>query len=184
MSGNLYKKDHGAGIAPGYQHQWNEPGIRSVGSYQVSGHPFITGSTNLDNNKVQMVEFPFVSKSFTVINNNINSGEDLRVHFQSGSSLAGTPITKPGDFDGSGGTTIASADDVIAGLHFITVPAGFASVTFDVKCSKFYISNGSGTDNLSYQVMADLTNIATNRMYSLTGSGITKAGNLGTEHEP
>ena len=110
-----------------------------------------------------MVEFPFVSKSFTVINNNVNSGEDLRVHFQSGSSLAGSPITKPGDFDQSGGTTIAAADDVIAGLHFITVPAGFASVTFDVKCKRFYISNGSGVDDLSYQVMADLTNIYSDR---------------------
>tara|TARA_R110002110_G_scaffold20110_1_gene82091 strand:+ start:36 stop:587 length:552 start_codon:yes stop_codon:yes gene_type:complete len=163
---------------------FNEAGLRNVGSYQVSGHPFITGSTNLDDGKVQMVEFPFVSKGFTVINVNSNTGEDLRVHFQSGSSLAGAPITKPGDFDLAGGTTIAAADDVIVGLHFITVPAGFASVSFDVKCSKFYISNGSGTDNLAYQVMADLTNISTKRMYSLTGSGITKAGNLGTEHEP
>ena len=168
-----YIADHGQGTAPGYAHTFNQPGIRSVGSYQVAGHPFITGSTNLDNNKVQMVEFPFVSKSFTVINNNVNSGEDLRVHFQSGSSLAGSPITKPGDFDQSGGTTIAAADDVIAGLHFITVPAGFASVTFDVKCKRFYISNGSGVDDLSYQVMADLTNISTDRMYHLTGSGIT-----------
>ena len=163
---------------------FNEAGLRNVGSYQVSGHPFITGSTNLDDGKVQMVEFPFVSKGFTVINSNANAGEDLRVHFQSGSSLAATPITKPGDYNLAGGTTIADADDVLVGLHFITVPAGFASVTFDVKCSKFYISNGSGTDNLAYQVMADLTNVSTKRMYSLTGSGITKAGNLGTEHEP
>tara|TARA_R110002110_G_scaffold217067_1_gene431077 strand:- start:487 stop:1038 length:552 start_codon:yes stop_codon:yes gene_type:complete len=183
MSGNLYKKDH-TPTTPGYAHGFNEPGLRNVGSYQVSGHPFITGSTNLDDGKVHMVKFPYVSKGFTVINVNTTAGEDLRVHFQSGSSLAATPITKPGDFDGTGGTTIAAADDVIIGLHFITVPAGFASVTFDVKCSKFYISNGSGTDDLAYQVMADLTNVSTARMYSLTGSGVTKTGNLGTEHEP
>ena len=114
MSGNLYRKDHGAGTAPGYAHKFNEPGIRNVGSYQVAGHPFITG------------------------------------------------------------------------FHFITVPPDQGSVTFDVKCSKFYVSGdiGGGSDTPSYQVMAELTNIATNRMYHLTGSGITKAGALGTEHEP
>lgn len=173
MSGNLYKKDH-TPTTPGYAHGFNEPGIRNVGSYQVAGHPFITGSTNLDSGKVQMVKFPFVSNSFTVINNNVNSNEDIRVHFQSGSSLAGTPITKPGDFDLAGGTSIAESDDVIAGNHYITVPHGYASVTFDVKCKQFYISQASGIANLKYQVLADLTNISTTRMYHLTGSGITE----------
>jgi len=177
-----YVDTHGQGTAPGYQHRWQEPGIRSVGSYQVSGHPFITGSTNLDTGKQHLIQFPYVSRSFTVINNNTNSGEDIRVHFQSGSSV--TAITKPGDFDGSGGTSIAAADDVIAGLHYITVPAGYSSVTFDVKCKQFFISQASGVNDLSYQVLADLTNISISRMYDLTGSGITKAGGLGTEHEP
>ena len=179
-----YVAGHGQGTAPGYAHTFNEPGIRNVGSFQVSGHPFITGSTNLDTGKVHMIKFPYVSRSFTVINNNTNSGEDIRVHFQSGSSLAGSPITKPGDFDGSGGTTIAATDDVIEHLHFITVPAGYSSVTFDVKCKQFYISQASGVNDLNYQVFADLTNISTNRMYHLTGSGITKAGNMAGEHEP
>ena len=172
--------DHlSAGTGPRF---FNEPGIRNVGSFQVSGHPFITGSTNLDTGKQHMVKFPYVSRSFTVINNNTNSGEDVRVHFQSGSS--GTAITKPGDFDASGGTSIAETDDVIAGLHYITVPAGYSSVTFDVKCKQFFISQASGVNDLSYQVLADLTNISISRMYDLTGSGITKAGNLGVEHEP
>ena len=98
--------------------------------------------------------------------------------------MAGSPITKPGDFDQTGGTTIAAADDVIAELHFITVPAGYSSVTFDVKCKQFYISQASGVNDLNYQVLADLTNISTTRMYHLTGSGITKAGNMAGEHEP
>ena len=169
-----YVAGHGQGTAPGYAHTFNEPGIRNVGSFQVSGHPFITGSTNLDTGKVHMIKFPYVSRSFTVINNNTNSGEDIRVHFQSGSSV--TAITKPGDFDGSGGTTIAATDDVIEHLHFITVPAGYSSVTFDVKCKQFYISQASGVNDLNYQVFADLTNISTNRMYHLTGSGITDWG--------
>ena len=136
---------------------FNEAGLRNVGSYQVSGHPFITGSGGSDyglaEDKVHMVEFPFVCKSFTVINDNATSGHEIRVHFQSGSGVTAV---------------------VIRGHHYVTVPAGFASVTFDVKCKKFYISQGSVDANLTYQVMADLTNISTNRMYHLTGSGITE----------
>lgn len=151
--------------------QYKGQGLRSVGAYQVAGHPFITGSTNLDTAKVHMIKFPYVSKSFTVINNNTNSGEDIRVHFQSGSGV--DHMTKAGD---TGAATIDADDDVIAGLHFVTVPAGYASVTFNVKCARFYISQATGTNNLTYQVFADLTSINTGSMYHLTGSGITHYG--------
>ena len=144
-------------------------GLRNVGSYQVSGHPFITGSTNLDNNKIHMISFDYVAKSFTVINNNSNAGEDIRVHFQSGSGT--TALTKAGE---TGAQAIAAGSDVIANHHFITVPAGNSSITFDTKCKNFYISNGSGTDNLTYQVFAELTAIPEQRMFNLTGSGITE----------
>lgn len=148
--------------------KWPSPGLRNVGSYQVSGHPFVTGSTNLDNGKVHMVKFPFVAKTFTVINTSANSGEDIRVHFQSGSASG---IGVPGD---AGAQTIASTDDVIANFHFITIPAGNSSLTMDSRCSKVFISNGSGTNNLSYQVFAELTTIAVGSMYHLTGSGISE----------
>lgn len=147
--------------------KWPSPGLRNVGSYQVSGHPFVTGSDNLDNNKVHMVEFQYVCKSFTVINNNSNSGEDIRVHFESGSAVA---VGVPGD---TGAQTIADTRDVIANFHYITVPAGNASLTMDARCTKLYISNGSGTSNLAYQVFAELTSIPIGSMYHLTGSGIT-----------
>ena len=152
---------------------FNEAGLRNVGSYQVSGHPFITGSGGSDyglaEDEVHMVEFPFVCKSFTVINDNATSGHEIRVHFQSGSGV--DAVVGTGHV---GAQTIADTADVIRGHHYVTVPAGFASVTFDVKCKKFYISQGSVDANLTYQVMADLTNISTNRMYHLTGSGITE----------
>ena len=116
-----------------------------------------------------MIEFPFISKSITVINPNSNSGEDLRIHFQSGSGT--TAITIPGQ---AGEQNIAAAADVLAQYHYITVPAGYSSVTLDVKCAKFYISNRSGTSNLNYEVFAELTQIPTNSMFHLTGSGITE----------
>tara|TARA_R100001082_G_scaffold69156_1_gene39205 strand:+ start:667 stop:1131 length:465 start_codon:yes stop_codon:yes gene_type:complete len=146
-------------------------GLRNVGSYQVSGTPWITGSANLDDGKVHMIEFPYVSKSFTVINNNTTTGYDIRVHFHSGSST--TALTVPGE---GGAQTIAAGCDVIAGNHFITVPSGYASVTFDAKCAKFYISQATSNDNLSYQVFAELTQIPTGSMYHLTGSGISDKG--------
>ena len=146
--------------------QYKGQGLRSVGAYQASGHPYITGSSNLDDEKVHMIEFPYVSKSFTVINNNTSG--DIRVHFQSGSA---TPVTVPG---GLGQKTIKDEDDVIANFHHITVPAGYGSVTFDVKCKKFYISQNVGSEaNMTYQVYAELTGIPSGSMYHLTGSGIT-----------
>jgi len=140
-------------------------GLRNVGSYQVSGTPWITGSANLDTATVHMVEFPHVSKSFTVINTNTTGS--FRVHFQSGSATA---VSTPGEW---GAQTSAAADDVIAGFHYITVPEGNAAVTFDVKCKRFYISNLSGLNNLTYQVWGELTQIPTKSMFNLTGSGIT-----------
>ena len=130
--------------------------------------PFITGSTNLDEDKVHMIEFPFVCKSFTVINT--NSSGDLRLHFQSGSNVA--PITVPGD---AGAATIATTDDVLAGFHFISIPPGNSSLTMDSKCHRIYISrpNGDG-DNATYEVFAELTNISVGSMYELTGSGVTE----------
>ena len=151
--------------------RWPGPGLRNVGSYQISGHPFITGSSNLDDDKVHGVFFPFVCKSFTVINTNSNSGEDIRVHFGSGSN----EVTVPGD---AGAQTIANDDDVISNFHYITVPqsgsAEMSSVTMNTRCTNIYISNGSGTSNLSYQVFAELTLIDRGSMYQLTGSGITE----------
>ena len=145
-------------------------GLHNVGSYQSSGKPFITGSTLSDDDKCHMVEFPFVSKSFTVINTTAGAAGDIRIHFDSGSQT--TEITVPGL---SGEQTIAAASDVIAGFHFITVPDGQGSITMDVKCKRFYISGdiGGTSQTPSYQVFAELTNIPAARMYHLTGSGIT-----------
>lgn len=157
---------HGSFYSPGGASV--RKGINTATAYQVSGHPFITGSTDLDDGKVHRISFPYISKSFTVINPNTNSGEDIRVHFQSGSSVSA--FTQDGVY---GAQNIASTDDVIAGLHFITVPAGYGNTTFDVKCKEFFISNGSGTDDLSYQVLAELTVLERSKMYVLTGSGIT-----------
>ena len=144
-------------------------GLRRVGSYQVSGRPWITGSTELGAARVHLVRFPNVTKSFTVINTNTTNGDDIRVHFQSGSN-ASASVTVPGHV---GEKEILDISDVITRSHYITVPAGNASVTFDTKCVDVYVSNPEGgNDNLDF---AELTNIPRSSMFHLTGSGVTAA---------
>ena len=142
-------------------------GLRNVGSYQVSGTPWVTGSngslTYLTNNQIVRFQFPFITKSLTVINTGAN---DLRLHFQSGSGV--TTATNDGDLASSAGNS-----DVMSGHHYITVPANRGSVTMDVKCKEIYLSNHSG-GNTGYEIFAELTQIGTTRMYELTGSGITE----------
>ena len=137
-------------------------GLRNVGSYQVAGHPYMTGSVNLDDGFVHMIAFPYVSRAITVINTSLSGS--FKVHFHSGSQEG---------FAGSGGAAIMNGDsDVITGQNFIEVPAGHGSLTMDVKTDKFFISTTGSGNNLGYQVFAELTSIPTGSMYTLTGSGV------------
>ena len=45
----------------------NHPGVglRNVGSYQVSGHPYLTGS-NISNGATLKVEFPYITKRVNI----------------------------------------------------------------------------------------------------------------------
>ena len=139
-------------------------GLRNVGSYQISGHPFMSGST-IGANQCHMMEFPYVCRSITVINT--GTSNDMRIHFQSGSTT--TAIT----VNGVNGTQAinSSTADVIVNLNFITVPKGDGSMTLDVKTKNIYLSSVGGT---TYQIFAELTSIPTEHMYHLTGSGITE----------
>ena len=81
-------------------------GLGNVGSYQVSGVPWITGSSALGAGVEVGYELPMVSKSITVIN---RSAEDIRVHFNS---------------TGSG--------RVVDGNHFVLFDSKEDSYTFNV----------------------------------------------------
>ena len=143
-------------------------GLRNVGSYQVAGHPFITGST-IATAKVQMVEFHYVANKFMVVNQtDAADGLWIKVHFQSGSNV--TAITKAGP---TGEQTIASDADVILKKHYVTLSGSGDSVSFNSRCTKLYISNLCGS-SVEYEVIADLTLIPAAKMYHLTGSGITE----------
>ena len=127
-------------------------GLRNVGSYQISGHPYITGSTMTLNQEVQ-VSFPFVARDFTIINSGSGAGPDLRVHFNS-----------------------TSSGDVIAGKHFLDLTNDDSSFTFHHKCNGFFVtlvSASTAPANDGFVVVANLTGIDTGHMYELTGVGLT-----------
>jgi len=128
-------------------------GIGSVGSYQVSGVPWITGSITLAAGATDKLTFPSVTKQITVINTDgleVTSDVELRVHFN--------PVA-----DG----------DVITGRHFIPLWADQMSIDLNIKCKELYITNADGANVGSYCVIAELTGIATTEMFNLTGSGLT-----------
>jgi|3_EtaG_2_1085321.scaffolds.fasta_scaffold40120_3 hypothetical protein len=127
------------------------PGLRNVGSYQVSGHPYITGSVIGAGDQVK-VTFPHVTKKVTVIaSGSFAAGDSLRVHFASTGSGVG---------------------NVVDQLHYIHLNSHEDSFDFDVKCKEMYVSCPGAAQG--FQLYASLTNISTGSMYHLTGAGITE----------
>ena len=125
-------------------------GLNNVGSYQVSGVPWITGSAALAKNTEHTVSFPYVARSVSVINHTGGSNASIRLHFNSGSS-----------------------GRVIAGMHYVELDSDEDSYTFNVKCKEIYVSAPDNGSTRTYSIIAELTNIPTSRMYTLTGSGLT-----------
>jgi hypothetical protein len=131
-------------------------GIGSVGSYQVSGVPWITGSVEgLASGAEVKITFPSVPKAVTVINTDVDSA-DIHVHFNS-----------------------KTLTDVSGGLHYLALNALNDAFTFACKCKEIYISAptwggaAASVAGASYTVIAELTGIPTTEMYILTGSGLT-----------
>ena len=127
-------------------------GLRNVGSYQVSGHPYLTGSANMGSAGTEhKISFPYVTKNITVIASGAFGSTDensIKIHFNSD-----------------------SVGDVLDAAHFITLDSDEDSMSFDVKCKEIYLTNV--TANAGFQLYATLTNIDVSHMYDLTGSGLT-----------
>jgi len=135
------------------------PGIGNAGSYMVSGLPWITGSevdtgrgaSVVDGYGQIHVKFPYVSKSFTVINTTTVA---LTVHFDSRTN-----------------------SDVHTENHYITLPNKYDSFRFDVRVKDVYISAETRAGTGSFQMFADLTGISyRNYKFVLSGSGINSTG--------
>ena len=128
-------------------------GLRNVGSYQVSGAPWISGTVTSEPQDEDKYSFPFVAKAVTVYNDSGIKGDAngcVRIYFNE-----------------------SSTGDVFNGHHYITLSGTeVTSVTLNTKCKEIYVSN-AGQSICEYTVMAELTSISTDSMYALTGSGLT-----------
>jgi len=135
-------------------------GLRNVGSYQVSGRPYLTGSylegaagtipnsIPVGGNSEILVSFPKVTKSLTVWNYSNNNSAALRVTFHPTGSMTNYPAN---------------------GCYYELLQN--ESVTLNIKCSEVYLS-AVGAE-VQWKLYASLTNIPVGSMYTLTGSGIS-----------
>ncbi len=150
-------------------------GLGNVGSYQVAGRPWITGSVMAPSGTCT-VHFPSVTKSMTIIascgtrEGNINTTHtgSLAVYFGPQPSAM---------WDGSNIRQITQN-------HYISLLDPEDAITFDVKCKQIHITclgygnpstpsdyQASGVSG-SFKIIAELTSIEAPHMFSLTGSGI------------
>ena len=123
-----------------------EPGLHHVGSYQVSGRPYITGSETLAKNTENEILFPEVTSKVTVFN---HTGEVIRVHFAS-----------------------KDTGNTISGFHYAELDSDNSSIEMNVKCNKIYVSAPNTGTTRKYRVVAELTHIDKGRMYELNTTGV------------
>ena len=111
-------------------------GLNNVGSYQVSGKPFATGSINCkaDALAIAQVDFPNVT-SWVMISNHDSANANVRVGFSS-ASVAG----------------LAAVSDAENSFLLISPTSGSGPVRLDLKLTQLFLS---GSDNVS--VAAGLT---------------------------
>jgi len=127
-------------------------GVGNVGSYQVSGIPYLTGSTilaaNFATDDAEMkFEFPQISKAITVIN---VSGVAIKIHYN----------------------TLASTN-VSGGHHYVTLSGSNQSITMYHRCKEVFVSLVTSAADASFELVGDLTTINAVEMFELTGSGLT-----------
>lgn len=122
-------------------------GLHNVGSYQVSGRPFVTSSA-IPASGAQpnywKVEFPAVTREITIANNSNQTNEDIRFAFSEN-----------------------GLNDTVRN-YFLKHPAkdGVGPTTFNVKATEIYImSDGSHEPEVS--VYASLTGIDTEEIDQL-----------------
>jgi len=128
------------------------PGVNAVGSYQVSGYPFVTGSMLSDDDLVK-ISFPGVVKSFTAACH--TPTKYIKIYFKNPSDNA--VINQAHNWltvSGSSGATVAPTRE-----------------TMDVKCNELYVVNDSGA-TIEFELQASVTGIDPSSMFTLSGSGI------------
>tara|TARA_R110001583_G_scaffold24951_15_gene90798 strand:+ start:203 stop:640 length:438 start_codon:yes stop_codon:yes gene_type:complete len=135
-------------------------GLGNVGSYQVSGAPYASGSIvchNLTQGPI-VIQFPYVTKWVHIQNNSTVAAEDLRVGF---SSLG---ITNSSNYFVLPNRQATTTGDRSAASRF----------TLNMKLTEIWISGSSNVD-----IVAGLTNIPIERITNISPSGSNWSGSSG-----
>ncbi len=126
-------------------HRHYRPGLGNVGSYQVAGIPYVTGSgPTIASGSTMGYTFPSVSRHITVINKS-NTNVGLKVHF-------------------------SEASNWDTNNHFITLDNFGDSIELDVKAERIYVTSKGSLGNV--EIFAELTGIDADQMFALSGDGI------------
>lgn len=134
-------------------------GLSNVGSYQVSGIPFVTGATAPVSSSTPVeIVFPEVTQRIIVANTGL---ADLRVGF----SANGVKDTN---------------NYYVVHLHDATVSAHYETIDLRVKVSSIFLLSNSGATTTTARVAAELTNIDTNLLLRSGPTGLPNwSGSVG-----
>ncbi len=135
-----------------------EVGINNVPAYQVSGRPFASASVIYDQVAARVVEFPYVTRWFQVIN---KSTSVLRIGF-SAAGVVGAQTTGAGD------------------KYYLTVDAsgsnGYGkSTVYETKISNLWLYGNIATAG-TCDVVAGLTTIPRQRTSGSLGPNFSGSG--------
>lgn len=131
-------------------------GLNNVGSYQVSGMPFVTSSLIPASGTVfHKIEFPFVTKEITILNH--------------------APTTKPIRLSFSAG---GMRDDH---KNFILIGSSVdgGPTTINVKATELYLMSDDATATYNVSVFSSLTNLPNARVDNIGPSGSNWSGSIG-----
>ena len=134
-------------------------GLSNVGSYQVSGIPFITSSAvpvSSAAGNTWKVEFPYVTSEITVCNHAANSHNLARISFSA-----------------------RGVKDEVGNYYLLGASKdGVGSTTFRVKATEIYcMSDDNHSDTVS--ICASLTTIPVERVNNISPSGSNWSGSAG-----
>ena len=115
-------------------------GINNVGSYQVSGRPWVKTYTGIGSGVDTKASFPKVTKSITIVN---MANVEIHIYFADPDSNSGGPKT---------------------GKHYIALDSKEDSFTMNVRVKEIFVESQAGSS--AFTIYAELTNIEAEVMYS------------------
>jgi len=133
-------------------------GLSNVGSYQVSGIPYLTGATApISSGTPVEIVFPEVTQRIIVANTGL---ADLRVGF----SANGVKNTN---------------NYYVVHLHNGSITSNYESIDLRVKVSSIFLLSNDGVSTTTARIAAELTNISTSHLQNSGPNGVNWSGSVG-----